>query len=172
MDTYTETDMFNNLDTPRDIYTEEVPVDVPTPVEDDIVTPNEQDEAPQSPVKKAKTAPESVVTTVLESARSAVMTDDGTKTVRKAVSVTAADRKKARKRGVDTDLSVSDLVNEAVLDLLRDKADVPSPANAKRPNNITVSAPSWWWFIAKLFADAHDVKVDDVVAHAIKNYLP
>lgn len=95
--------------------------------------------------------------------------------VRKAVPVLASDRKKIRRRNVDTDVAISDLAYDAVIKLLAegDEVDVASDRAAKnRKERITLTAPSWWWSLATLYADAHNGQLSDVIASAINKQLP
>lgn len=129
------------------------------------------DEKPSAPRKKERRAPEAAVDAVLEATRAHILDDDGSHIVRKPVPVTQQDRKKVRRRNVDTDVSVSDLVSAAVIDLLKSDTEVES-STRKRPAILTIAAPEWWWSLLRLRADASGAQVGDVVAVAIADHLP
>lgn len=135
---------------------EEVPTEMPQNSPDD---------------KDVRSAPEAAVDATLRAARAHILKDDGSHVLRKAVAVSAGDRKKVRRRFVDTDVSVSDLVFTGVVDLLEAGAEVTA-SDRKRPSNITIAAPEWWWLLLKMYADSHNAHVSDVVAKAIGDHLP
>lgn len=94
---------------------------------------------------------------------------------RKAIPVNVKDRRAIRRRSVDTDVAISDLARVAILELLRDGAEIPvasAAAHKRRTEKITLTAPAYVWQLASLAATARGGSVSDVVSAAIGNYLP
>lgn len=153
------------METYNDEHTHEQDVD------QDALPFNPEETQPVKPEGKERRAPESAVDAVLAAARVHILSDDGTRIVRKPIAVTQQDRKKVRRRNVDTDVPVSDLVSAAVVDLLKEGTTVEH-SNRKRPATLTIGAPDWWWELAKLHASANGAQLPDVIAAAIGDHLP
>lgn len=119
--------------------------------------------------------PETAVDALLASLRSRLLDEASDKQVRKSIPVTQQDRRKVRRRNVDTDVPLSELVFDAVVDLLKnqDEVQVASSRAAKnRTQRLTVNAPAWWWRLVALSADSVGGQHADVISAAIGRRLP
>lgn len=95
--------------------------------------------------------------------------------IRKVVSLPPADRRKVRRRHVDTDVPVSVLVHDAAMNLLKDHDEIQALTPRKRGSRdqqLTVAAPATWWRMLTVVADGAGVSVADIVATAIRTNLP
>lgn len=119
--------------------------------------------------------PTAAVDAALEAIRERLLNGDNDKTQRKAIAVTPSDRRKVRRRNVDTDVAISDLVFDSVIDLLtrKDDVNVASARAAKnRSERLTLTAPQWWWTLAGFAADSVGGSLSDVITAGISKRLP
>lgn len=119
--------------------------------------------------------PTAAVDAALEAIRERLLNGDHSKTQRKAIAVTPSDRRKVRRRNVDTDVSISDLVFDSVIDLLSRQDDVhvaSARASKNRSERLTLTAPQWWWTLAGFAADSVGGSLADVIATGIGKRLP
>lgn len=117
---------------------------------------------------------ESAVDSTLAALRSNLLENASDDKVRKAVVILQTERRKVRRRNVDTDVPVSDLVFDAVLDLLNKGADVnvaSTRAAKNRTDRVTLTAPAWWWTLVGLAAAANEGTPADVISTAISKHL-
>ena len=117
---------------------------------------------------------ETAVDSTLAAVRKNLLDNASDEKVRKAIPILQTERRKVRRRHVDTDVPVSDLVFDAVLDLLNDGAEVSvatKRAAKNRTERLTLTAPAWWWRLVGLAADAHEGQPADVISTAITKHL-
>lgn len=116
---------------------------------------------------------EAAVDATLASAREKLLAG-GDETIRKSVPVGTNDRRKVRRRHVDTDVAISDLVFDAVLKMLTEKDEIPAAserASKNRTERLTLTAPAWWWKLVTFAGEANGAGTPDVVAQAIRKHL-
>lgn len=153
------------------------PVEEDTVTVNDDVTENEQeyvDDAEHVDRVEVNAVLESAVDATLAAVRKNLLENASEDKVRKAVSILQSERRKVRRRNVDTDVAVSELVFDAVLDMLNEGTEVvaASPRAAKnRSDRITLTEPAWWWSLVSLAADAHDATPADVISTAVTKHL-
>lgn len=117
---------------------------------------------------------EEAVDATLAAVRRNILQNASDERSRKAIPVLTRDRRKVRRRNADTDVPVSDLVFDAVLELLHQGVAVEavsSRAAKNRTERITLTAPTWWWQLVTLAAEANGAQPADVIAEAINKHL-
>lgn len=145
--------------------------------------PDTADEATEDiPAEEVETVDRVEVDAVLETAvdstlaavRKNLLENASDTKVRKAILLLPTERRKARRRNVDTDVPVSELVFDAVLDLLNKEGEIhvaTTRAAKNRTDRLTLTAPAWWWSLVGLAADANDGTPADVISTAISKHL-
>lgn len=117
---------------------------------------------------------ETAVDSTLAAVRKNLLENASNAKARKAIPILQTERRKVRRRNVDTDVPVSELVFDAVLDLLNEGTQVSAAstrAAKNRTDRITLTAPSWWWNLVGLAAGAHDAQPADVISTAVSKHL-
>lgn len=142
---------------------------------DDAAASQEQAPVASDPAPRPDcTVDEAAVEAVIDALRTNLLNNSSDDKVRKAVALLPSDRRKVRRRNVDTDVPVSDLVFDAVLDMLKQHSDVPAAtarAAKNRTDRLTLTAPAWWWSLVDLTAQARNGHASDVISTAINKHL-
>lgn len=161
--------MTDTLD--NDLYSSAEPRDT---VADDIV-----DEVPNDDVEtvdrvEVDAVLEAAVDSTLAAVRKNLLENVSDTKTRKAIPILPNERRKVRRRNVDTDVPVSELVFDAVLDLLNSGDEIPvasARAAKNRSDRLTLTAPAWWWTLVGLAADANGAQPADVISEAVSKHL-